>query len=167
MTGSDAAFPELEVTYSSPGLLMGALGPVCLALWKGKPTPELFEVQRAGLAAAVAQRRGEALFLCVITTTSDPPDERERHASARMITSHGKDLAACACVIEGTGFRAAVTRTVLSGISLLVHSPAKLRFFDSAANACAWLETLARPGEVIGLSDQVELARARVDALAR
>jgi hypothetical protein len=146
---------------------MGSLGPVCLALWAGKPTPELFEVQRAGLAVAVTQRRGEALFLCVITATADPPDETERQASARMITAHGADLAGCACVIEGTGFRAAVTRTVLSGITMLVRSPVKLRYFDSVAHACDWLETLARPGEISGLASQVELARARVEALPR
>jgi hypothetical protein len=167
MLPSDAAPPELELTHLSPGLLMGSLGPLCLALWVGKPTPELFEVQRAGLAVAVAKRRGEALFLCVITSTADPPDETERKESARMITSHGGDLAACACVIEGTGFRAAVTRTVLGGISLLVRSPVKLRYFDSVANACDWLETIARPGEISGLSSQIELARARVEALPR
>ncbi len=86
MLHPDTAPPELEVTHLSPGLSMGSLGPVCIALWAGKPTPELFEIQRAGLAVAVTQRRGEALFLCVITTTSDPPDETERQAPARMIT---------------------------------------------------------------------------------
>jgi hypothetical protein len=141
---------------------MGKVERVCLALWKGKPTPELFEAQRSGLAVAVAERPGHALFLCVITTTSDPPEENERHASAKMISSHGKDLAACACVIEGTGFRAAVTRTVLSGISLLIRSPAKLRFFESVAKACDWLESLAPPGELRGLTGQVELARSKL-----
>jgi hypothetical protein len=162
-TSSDKPPPELEVTHLSPGLLMGKIERVCLAIWKGKPTPELFEVQRASLAAAVAERPGRALFLCVITTNSDPPEENERHASAKMISAHGKDLAACACVIEGTGFRAAVTRTVLSGISLLVRSPAKLRFFESISNACQWLESLVPPGKLRGLTGQVELARSKVN----
>jgi hypothetical protein len=164
MPHSDTPPPELEVTHLSPGgLLMGSIGRVCLALWKGKPTPELFEIQRATLAVAVANRPGEVLFLCVITSTSDPPDEAERKASATMVTSHGKDLAACACVIEGTGFRAAVTRTVLSGISLLIRTPIPLRFFDSVTTASEWFENLARPGELRGLSSQVELARTKVD----
>ncbi len=159
---TDKPAPEVVVTHLSPGLLMGKFERVCLAVWKGKPTPDLFEVQRAGLAAAVAERPGQAIFLCVIAASADPPEDKERQASAKMISAHGKNLAACACVIEGIGFRAAVTRTVLSGISLLIRSPAKLRFFDSVENACAWLETLVTHGELRGLNGQVELARAKL-----
>jgi hypothetical protein len=156
-----AEAPELRVTNVCSGLLMATIGPLTLAFWTRKPTPERFEIQRASLAADVARRPGEALFLCVITEPVDPPDEAERLASARMISDLGRDLVACAGVIEGRGFRAAVARTVLSGIARLIHSPTKLGFFDEVEPACEWLEKFSPSGALGEVISQVTLARAK------
>jgi hypothetical protein len=42
-------------------------------------------------------------------------------------------------VIEGTGFRAAATRNVLSGMSLRVTSPSELMFAGTVAEAAPWV----------------------------
>ena len=144
------------------GLLMARVGQVCLALWRRKPTLPLFQIQSDHLAAAVTEHRGRALFLCLVEGKTDPPDQNVRDASAKMITAHGRDLAGCACVIEGNGFRAALTRTVLAGIAFVVRTPAPYRFFDNAATACDWLEGRAGWGRLQGLAEQVELARGQL-----
>lgn len=148
----------------SQGLLMASIGPVCLALWRCKPTQQLFEIQRDELAAAVAQNPGRQLFLCVVEHQSPPPDHDIRQASSDMITGHGSSLAGCACVIEGTGFHAAITHTVLSGIAHAIHSPSPLRFFESTSSACSWLEALATSTPPAPLVEHVEHARARLHA---
>ena len=155
----------LDVTHLSEGLLMASLGRVCLALWKSKPTEQLFNVQRDQLAAAVSRAPGHELFLCVIEPTSPPPDVELRQASSDMINAHGANLAGTACVIEGTGFDTAINHTVLSGIGHAIHSPSPLRFFESTASACAWLQTLAADLSPASLVEQVELARARLHAI--
>ena len=125
----------LDVSHVGDGLLMGSIGPVCLAIWQTKPVRATFEIQRDKLAAVVAAQPGRALFLCVIEPTADPPDEAVRSASAKMITGHGRALAGSACVIEGSGFRASVTRAVLIGISLVMPSPVPSCFVDTVPAA--------------------------------
>jgi hypothetical protein len=160
---SEAYSSELSLTRVGAGLVMASRGPVCLALWRSKPTPELFQIQSAELASAVAHRPGHQLFLCIVEAKADPPDQPVRSASAQMISGHGRKLAGFACVIEGSGFRSALTRTVLTGITLLVPKPAPNRFFESTSAACAWLASLAPPGKLIGLADQIAAARAGLD----
>ncbi|HSC88272.1 MAG TPA: hypothetical protein VLC09_13410, partial [Polyangiaceae bacterium] len=103
-----------KVTHRSDALIMGTMGPVCVALWSQKPSPQTFEVQRARLVETVASAPRTA-FLCVVGADTEPPDQAIREASAQMISSHLGKLVAVACVVEGTGFRSAITRTVLSG----------------------------------------------------
>jgi len=143
-------------------LVVGSIGPVFLAIWRTKPTRELFEVQQRELAHAVKRNPGHVAFLCVVEPTADAPEQAVRDASAAMISSHGKNLAACACVIEGTGFRAAITRTVLGGMALVARNAAPTRFFERVALASAWLgEQLGSP-QAPRLAEQVELARGRL-----
>jgi hypothetical protein len=159
-----AAPRKLNVAYAFDGLLVGTIGPVFLAIWRTKPTPELFEIQRRELTSAVARDPGKVAFLCVVESAADPPDQAVRDASAAMISSLGKQLAACACVIEGKGFRAVVTRTVLAGMGLVARHAAPNRFFESVPVASAWLgERLGRDSEP-GLAEKVELARECLDA---
>src|SRR5262245_44278599 len=152
---------DLRVTFAGGGLVVCTIGPVCAAIWRTKPIPTFFEMQRRQLASAVERAPGNAAFLCVVEVSADPPEQELRDASAAMIASHGKKLAACACVIEGAGFRAAITRTVLTGISLVARSQTPTRFFEHVSVASTWVgERLGRREP--GLADQVELARQRL-----
>ena len=155
---------KFDVTSALAGLVVGTIGPVCLAVWRTKPTEELFEAQRKGLASAVARDPGNVAFLCVVESTADPPDQKVRDASSAMISSHGKNLAAVACVIEGYGFRAAVTRTVLSGIALVTRNAAPTRYFEGVSAASAWLGERIPVLTSASLADQVELGRRHLDA---
>lgn len=157
---------QLNVTSVYDGLVVGKIGPVCLAIWRTKPTRELFEVQRFELSSAVAGDPGNVAFLCVVEPKADAPDQDIRDASSAMITSHGRRLAACACVIEGTGFRAAITRTVLSGIALVARNQSPTRFFEDVPDASSWLNERVRLGETSAFAEQVELARKRLDGAA-
>ena len=76
-----------------------------------------------------------------------------------MISGHGKDLAACACVIEGPGFRAAITRTVLSGITMVIPSPVPFDFCESI-EGCRWFEARSERARIAGLGEKIQSARA-------
>jgi hypothetical protein len=164
LRGSEANAPEWEVGHCAAGLFVGSVGPVCLALWQTKPTRELVAVQRAYLARAVARDPKHVVFLCAVAASAHPPDEAERAASAQMINEHGANLAAVAGVIEGTGFRAAITRTVLSGMVFVVRSPSPIRLFDSVPAATPWLAERLGRAQLPLLPKQFELARARLSA---
>jgi len=155
---------KLSVTYARKGLLVGMIGPVSLAIWRSKPTADLFEMQRIELTSAVRNDPGNVAFLCVVESSADPPEQAIRDASAAMISSLGTGLVACACVIEGGGFRAAITRTVLAGMALVARHAAPNRFFESVPVASAWVTERLGRGGVLGLAEQVELARESLGA---
>jgi hypothetical protein len=152
---------QLAITFRRDGLTMASFGSVCIAVWETKPTPALFEIQRAHLANAVARHPTRATFMCVVSRHADPPDQEVRDASSKMIASHVGNLAGCACVIEGSGFRSALTRTVLTSILFVIRSPVPYVFCESVLAACKWLEARGARERLSGLIEQLDQARAQ------
>jgi hypothetical protein len=159
---SQAAF---QISYRGEGLVVGHFGHVCVAIWNTKPTRALFDWQRMALADSVQRNPGSALFLCVVSSKADPPDQDVRDASTKMIMSHEQRLAGCACVIEGSGFRAAITRTVLTGITSVIRTPCPFGFCDSVQSGSDWLGRHSPRGSLIGFVEEV--ARVREAARAQ
>ena len=157
----------LRVTHSADGLMMGLIGPVCFSLWQAKPTPERFAIQRRHLHAAIAREPGQLVFMCVVSPHADAPDEAERKASADMITSQGTKLLGVACVIEGIGFRAAITRTVLMGVLHLIRSPAPIKLFEGVRQSSPFLARCLKRASLTGLDVEFERARTLLNADAR
>lgn len=128
-----------ELLDIGDGVALGQLGPLCIALWRDEVTRPRFNRQAAALAAVVAAHRGHAGFMCIVEAGSKPPNDELRRASARMIDSHGADLAFVAAVIEGSGFQAALTRSVLTAISLFMpRNKTKIGFFSNVMDAALW-----------------------------
>ena len=139
---SDRVMAELSDVRD--GLALGQIGPLCIALWRQEATRPRFDRQAAALAAVVAGHRGTAGFMCIVEPESKPPSNELRRASARMIEAHGSDLAFVAAVIEGSGFHAAITRSVLTAMSrFLPRNMTKVGFFSSAMDAALWGGELA------------------------
>jgi len=151
-----------KVMFTGDGLIMAELHGVAIALWRRKPNRELFEAERKCLDEVVAKNRGKSAFVCVVEPSSEPPDDDIRKASSQMITAHEKDLKCVALVIEGTGFRSAITRAVLSGIVMLIRTPAPIKFFDVPKSACAWVSTQL-PVARDGLLEEIEVLRGLLD----
>jgi len=150
---------KVDIVRVGDGIVVAQIGHVCTALWRKKPTAERFEIQRSCLEAAVKKQPGRVAFMCLVEAGTEPPDDNIRKASSAMITSFGADLKAVACVIEGTGFKAAISRTVLSGIVLLIRSPSPIKYFESAASAGAWISEFIPVGNITNFVEQVEIAR--------
>lgn len=153
-------------TYSGDGLVVGEIGRVCVAIWRKQSNRERFERQRAALANLVDRHPGEAAFMCVVEKSSEPPDdEYVRRASASMITDHGAKLAGISVVSEGTGFRVAVARSLMSGMVFLMRNPAPIRIFESVSTGSNWLALHAFTGPVAQFVARVEALRHHLDTL--
>jgi hypothetical protein len=157
--------PKAQIVHVGDGIVMAQVGHICVALWRKKPTPERFEIQRSNLELAVKRNPGRTAFMCLVEAGTEPPDDDIRKASSAMITSHGPNLKAVACVIEGSGFKAAISRTVLSGIVFLIRSPSPIKYFESAASGGAWLSQYVPIGNMSNFVEQVEVARKSLPAL--
>jgi len=152
--------------YSGDGLVIGEIGRVCVTIWRKKSTRERFERQRAALADLVDRHPGEAGFMCVVEKSSEPPeDEYVRRGSATMITDHGAKLSGISVVSEGTGFRVAVARSLMSGMMFLMRNPAPIRIFESVPTGSNWLALHAFTGPVAQFIANVEALRQHLDIL--
>jgi hypothetical protein len=157
--------PSLNVIHRGEDLGIAELGATSIAIWRSKPTRPSFELQRAELAKVVARAPGEATFLCVVEAECEPPEGFVRMASSQMITAHGRNLRKVACVIEGHGFMAAITRSVLSGMQLITRSPADIKFFRTVFEGARWLNGDASQPRV--LAQSVEALREQLPARSR
>ena len=63
-------------------------------------------------------------------------------------------------MIEGSGFRAAITRTVLTGITSVLRTPCPFAFVESVQAASDWLGKRSERGSLTGLVEAVARARA-------
>jgi len=147
------------VERQADDLIAARSGETCIAIWRSKPVQATFDVQQALLAKTVAAHPGHAKFLCVVEAGAPAPEDDLRKASAEMVNRHGDKLSRVACVIEGEGFKAAITRTVLAGIGMFVRSPVPLKFFGSVRNAAAWLMESEGAHAAVNLESEVRLLR--------
>ena len=147
--------------FIDSGLVVAELGNTCVAIWREEPYQFLFDRQASALRQVVEGRDEKTAFLCVVEKSSPPPKEDLRKAAVRMLEEHAKQLACVACVIAGDGFRSAITRSVLSGLSLLYGSrefPTKLT--NSVHNAAQWMTTYVHLGVVASYVESVEAYRS-------
>ena len=117
------------IISAGDGLGIAEVGSVCLVVWRRAVVHQTFLRQRAALEALTARHERRVGFVTVIANDTPPPDDEIRKASIEMITKAADRLACVACVIEGSGFRAAATRSVLSGMAMLLPKmPTELKF---------------------------------------
>ncbi len=143
------------------GLGIAEIGSVCMVVWRDAVIPARFQRQRAALDETVARYPGSAGFVCVIEASTPPPDDHHRKASTDMLASYGNRLRAVACVIEGGGFRAAITRSVLSVMeSWLSNHTFDAKFTATVAAAAPWMARLCEgvsPLSLLQANEQLRL----------
>jgi hypothetical protein len=160
MSVLDSNGPE-RVIWCEDGIAVAQVGGICVVIWRDAVVPHRFSKQASGLAEVVGSHPCQAGFLCVIEPTAKPPDDKLRRASQEMIQSHEERLCCTACVIEGTGFKAAVTRSVLASITLLIaNRKAPISYFASVSEAGHWMNKIVPIASISQLATSVENLRA-------
>ncbi|HBQ16494.1 MAG TPA: hypothetical protein DEF51_36955 [Myxococcales bacterium] len=109
---------------------------------------------------------GPLLALSVVTDQATMPPGEVREQLARVMLSFGQKVARSALVFEGTGFRAAAVRSVVSGISLVRPMPYPHRVFDRAESGLMFLReaSASHPAldfPIAGALDALDMLRYR------
>ena len=152
-----------RLVYADEGVSVGEVGDIAIAIWRESVTRSRFKHQAQGLASVVARAPGACGFMCIVETACRPPEEDMRRASVEMLNLHGTRLPMLACVIEGDGFRAAVTRSVMAGMAMIAGSRhLKINAFGSVTAASTWLASSNRFGPLTGLPAAVERLRGQM-----
>jgi len=151
----------LRVLASIDGVIVGEIGRVCTVIWRTPVTRERFDAQRAGLDRVVARHPEGVGFLCVIETdTVPPPSDPLRRASIAMIAAHADRLRYVACVVEGSGFKAAAARSVLAGMRLVFRGRVSTGYFATLAQATNQLAKYVPIGSEAAFISSVEILRS-------
>lgn len=138
---SQASIPRAQahVAHLGPGLAVGEFGPVVVSIWRDEVDAERFEKQAAAVASITQRFAGKSAFVCIVEATCAPPDDVLRKRSIKLVNDHDHALACVAGVIEGSGFRAAITRSVMAGIARFLRNRAPHSFFSDVPGTAAWV----------------------------
>jgi hypothetical protein len=157
-----------RVKHWDEAVVVAETGPLCVVIWRGAVTKLQFEWQRTALAEVVEGNSQGAGFLCVVEASAKPPEDDLRRASAQMVLSHAERLKCVACVIEGEGFKAAITRGALSGMVLLLRNrKTQISFFANVRSGAQWMSKYIEIPSAEELVSTVETIRSRLPALAQ
>ncbi|WP_394849847.1 hypothetical protein LZC95_20620 [Pendulispora brunnea] len=80
--------------------------------------------------------------------------------------SHGAHLKCTGVVIEGEGFRAAITRGVLSGMALLLSRKVQAMAFSDTLSALKWMRSYVPIGPIDRPTTFIEQVRQELAPLA-
>jgi hypothetical protein len=90
--------------------------------------------------------------VCIVPPSARPPREEIRVAIRATLRNVDKSLASVCWFVEGTGFKAAAARAVLSGLVLLINPTYPTHITSDLADALAWSYASA------GSSDEHDIA---------
>ncbi|MFO0548201.1 MAG: hypothetical protein U0271_07420 [Polyangiaceae bacterium] len=119
--------------------MLGVVDRVFVAVWLA--TPSVDAIKRAGAAmhAHAEQHPRGIVSLNVLERSASPPEAPARQAFAGVIRTLGDGVKAYAAVRESEGFGLAIVRSVLTGVTMLVRTPAPLKLFGAVDEAADWL----------------------------
>jgi hypothetical protein len=117
---------------------VGTLDNTLLVVWRDTPTLEAFKRVNAA-AARLAERCPDGIGTFGVAPANMPLlGSAERKEASALLERFGGQLRAVASVIEGTGFAASATRSVMTAISVLARSPCPLKIFGSFDEGVDW-----------------------------
>ncbi len=144
---------ESEVHYADAMHAIGSVGNVFINVIRQPIT--LVGVRETRLHVQRHFRRWSdcCVALTVIEPAAAQSVPREVRDASAALTTEFKSLAA-ATVIEGSGFRAAATRTAVAGMFLLARAPFPHKVFGSLRDGADWvIATGSRGGRIEATAD--------------
>ncbi|WP_394839129.1 serine/threonine protein kinase [Pendulispora rubella] len=153
---------EGRLFHCADGIAVGQWGRISFAVWREGVTYEKFAEQRDGLADVVRRYPEGVGFMCIVEAGTKPPDNVLRRASADMLASHGDKVKCVAIVLEGEGFWAAMTRSVIIGMGLLLPRLLPSSAFSSVGSALEWMSSYVAVPMLEGGTSFIENARQQL-----
>jgi hypothetical protein len=138
MSSRAASRQSAEVLHSDRDVLIGAWREMYVAVFRCETTVDgVTTLSR--LFDERAREFPEGLgFLTVVDQGAALPDTRARAKLAAFMGA-SKSIRVSAVVFEGSGFRNAAVRGVVTGLTLLARQPFPHRVFSSVEEASQWL----------------------------
>lgn len=118
-------------------------------------------------ATFAAQHAAGAGLLTIVEPGAPMPNSEAREALAKFMTENSDSILVSGVAYEGSGFRAAAVRSVVTGLTMLARQPFPHKVFATIDDASEWMITKMRGGglvasEVRELIEAVSAARAEL-----
>jgi serine/threonine protein kinase len=110
-----------------------------LVLWRGQTRVVSVEATRPVLEQLARRSPNSVGMISIVEDHAPAPSAEARAAIARLFASVAKDVVASAVAVEGTGFRAAFVRGVVTSLTMLARQPFPHKVFPGLQEAAAWL----------------------------
>jgi hypothetical protein len=129
--------PITAVLHAERDFAVGKCGPVYIVIWK-VDTTEVGMRRVADLfrATSLPQRIG---MLTVVDENATMPSSEARNLGAAFLAKNSNRIVASAVVHEGSGFKAAAVRAVVTGLSMLARQPFPHKVVPEVQPATSWL----------------------------
>ncbi len=152
------------IRHATPNYCIATWDRVLLQLWRREVTPDAIENLASIGRTFVATSPGSTCSLAVIESTSPPPSDKLRSALSAFYREMAPHMREQIIVAEGSGFRAALVRSVGLALSAIAPSSLPFKFVGGIDEAAA----LIRPhlssgaGGVNGLNLALKDLRAKL-----
>jgi hypothetical protein len=130
---------------------------VLLVIWRQAPTlAALDDVHEA--ARQLTEAAPDGIGVLGVAQAGMPMiGAVERRRAGDLLKEFGAHIRALASVIEGSGFLAGTTRSVMTAITLMARPPSPVKIFATVAEAVAWQAPLvgARAAELAAATEEL------------
>jgi hypothetical protein len=109
-----------------------------LQIWHKQTSLEGVAALRAAIAKVANESREGMRLLIVVEREAAMPQRDSRSKIAAFMTDYKGSIRATSLAFEGTGFRAASIRAVVTGLNLLTQHPFPYGVFSSIPEALSW-----------------------------
>lgn len=152
------------VRAASQDYLFATWGDLVIAVWRGVTTLTGVRLGQHFFQQHAQQCPSGVLLMTIIEEGAPAPGTQERAALGMLLQSETGRTRRSAVVYEGTGFRAATVRSVVTGLALISRPPFPHKVFATVAEASLFLGegSLPSSGSVIReMVDAVGEVRSR------
>lgn len=119
-------------------------GPVVILIWRHETTLDGVRAVDERLHDFARTNPSGGGLMTIIEANAPLPEAHVRDALAGVLKKHPVAIKSSAVVHEGSGFRAAAVRGVVTGLTLLARQPFPHRIFATVDDGSRWLAASLR-----------------------
>jgi hypothetical protein len=149
---------SVEIVDRGPGYLFAVYRNVFIALWSTQGTGPLVERMENVSEPHIAKHPEGFSSIQLVAKGTPLATSEARERLVAVIRKHASQFACIGTVLEGEGFWASATRSLILGMRLLVPRSFEMQTYESIDELASWLPPhhLKKTGVAL---DPVELAR--------
>lgn len=129
---------KVSILSSSADYTSARFQDLVLQFWHKDTTLQGVAALRAAVAKVTEESAEGLRILIIVEPSASMPSRESRSEIADFMTHYRESIRSTALAFEGTGFRAASIRAVVTGLNLLAHHPFPYGVFASIPEALGW-----------------------------